>query len=52
MSLQGDQDEKDIDLSRDDNDLNSDGKSRTKQLRLPEKLSSPSRFRYYPYVIS
>ncbi|CAF1137260.1 unnamed protein product [Adineta steineri] len=48
MSLQGDQDEKDlslIDFSRDEIDCNPDGKSRTKQLRLHEKLSSPSRFR-------
>ncbi|CAF1081580.1 unnamed protein product [Adineta ricciae] len=48
MSLQDDQEDKDlsmIDFSRDDVDSNLDGKSRTKQLRLHEKLSSPSRFR-------
>jgi hypothetical protein len=49
MSLQGDHDEKDlslVDLSRDDNDSDPDGKSRTRHLRLHEKLSSPSRIRY------
>jgi hypothetical protein len=54
MSLQGDQDEKDsslIDLSRDDNDSEPDGKSRTRHLRLHEKLSSPSRIRYYYSLI-
>lgn len=48
MSLQDDQEDKDlsmIDFSRDEIDSNFDGKSRTKQLRLHEKLSSPSRFR-------
>ncbi|UJR08302.1 hypothetical protein I4U23_012573 [Adineta vaga] len=48
MSLQDDQEDKDlslIDFSRDEMDFNCDGKSRTKQLRLHEKLSSPSRFR-------
>lgn len=48
MSLQDDQDDKDlslIDFSREDTDVTLDGKSRTKQLRLHEKLSSPSRFR-------
>ncbi|CAF1121133.1 unnamed protein product [Rotaria sordida] len=48
MSLPGDQDEKDsslIDLSRDDNDSDLDGKSRTKHQRLYEKLSTPSRIR-------
>ncbi|CAF4050504.1 unnamed protein product [Rotaria sordida] len=48
MSLQDDCDEKDIspnDLSRDDNDSEPDGKSRTKHLRIHEKLSSPSRIR-------
>ncbi|CAF1249522.1 unnamed protein product [Rotaria sp. Silwood1] len=48
MSLPGDQDEKDsslIDLSRDDNDSDFDGKSRTKHQRLYEKLSTPSRIR-------
>ena len=49
MSLQDDRDEKDVspnDLSRDDNDSEPDGKCRTKQLRIHEKLSSPSRIRY------
>jgi hypothetical protein len=49
MSLQDDHDEKDIspiDLSRDDNDSEPDGKSRTKHHRIHEKLSSPSRIRY------
>jgi hypothetical protein len=53
MSLQGDREEKDIspiDLSRDDNDSEPDGKSRTKYLRIHEKLSSPSRIRYYYFV--
>ncbi|CAF2174642.1 unnamed protein product [Rotaria magnacalcarata] len=48
MSLPGDQDDKDlslIDLSRDDNDSDPDGKSRTKHQRLYEKLSTPSRIR-------
>ncbi|CAF3968819.1 unnamed protein product [Rotaria sp. Silwood2] len=48
MSLPGDQDEKDlslIDLSRDENDSDLDGKSRTKHQRLYEKLSTPSRIR-------
>ncbi|CAF4736459.1 unnamed protein product, partial [Rotaria socialis] len=48
MSLPGDQDDKDlslIDLSRDDNDSDPDGKSRTKHQRLHEKLSTPSRIR-------
>ncbi len=45
MSLQGDQDTSLIDLSRDDNDSDPDGKSRTRHLRLHEKLSSPSRVR-------
>ena len=51
MSAQDDRDEKDvspIDLSRDENDSDPDGKSRTKHLRIHEKLSSPSRIRYYP----
>lgn len=49
MSMQDDRDEKDIspiDLSRDENDSDPDGKSRTKHLRIHEKLSSPSRIRY------
>jgi hypothetical protein len=49
MSMQDDRDEKDvspIDLSRDENDSDPDGKSRTKYLRIHEKLSSPSRIRY------
>ncbi|CAF2927278.1 unnamed protein product, partial [Rotaria sp. Silwood2] len=49
MSLQDDGDEKDIrpnDLSRGDNDSESDEKSRTKHLRIHEKLLSPSRIRY------
>ncbi|CAF4961785.1 unnamed protein product, partial [Rotaria socialis] len=33
------------DLSRDDNDSDPDGKSRTKHQRLHEKLSTPSRIR-------
>ena len=48
MSMQDDRDEKDIspiDLSRDENDSDPDGKSRTKYLRIHEKLSSPSRIR-------
>ncbi|CAF2625926.1 unnamed protein product [Rotaria sp. Silwood2] len=48
MSLQDGCDEKDLspnDLSRDDNDSEPDGKSRTKHLRIHEKLSSPSRIR-------
>lgn len=48
MSLQDDRDEKDvspIDLSRDDNDSEIEGKSRPKHLRIHEKLSSPSRIR-------
>ncbi|CAF0923481.1 unnamed protein product [Rotaria sp. Silwood1] len=48
MSLHDDGDEKDIspnDLSREDNDSEPDGKSRTKLLRIQEKLSSPSRIR-------
>jgi hypothetical protein len=55
MSLQEDRDEKDIspvDLSRDDNDSEPDGKSRTKYLRIHEKLSSPSRIRYNTLFIS
>jgi hypothetical protein len=51
MSLQGDQDTSLIDLSRDDNDSEPDGKSRTRHLRLHEKLSSPSRIRYYYSLI-
>jgi len=53
MSLQGDREEKDIssiDLSRDDNDSEPDGKFRTKHLRIHEKLSSPSRIRYYFFL--
>ncbi|CAF3402161.1 unnamed protein product [Rotaria socialis] len=48
MSLHDECDEKDMspnDLSRDDNDSEPDGKSRTKHLRIHEKLSSPSRIR-------
>lgn len=46
MSLQGDQDTSLIDVSRDENDSDPDGKSRTRHLRLHEKLSSPARVRY------
>lgn len=49
MSLQDDRDEKDvspIDLSRDDNDSEPDGKFRTRHLRIHEKLSSPARIRF------
>lgn len=54
MSLPGDHDEKDsslIDLSRDENDSDVDGRSRSKQLRLYEKLSTPLRIRYGFYHI-
>jgi hypothetical protein len=51
MSLQDDQDTSLIDLSRDENDSDPDGKFRTRYLRLREKFSSPSRIRYYPFVI-
>lgn len=55
MSLPGDQDEKDsslIDLSRDDNDSDLDGKPRSKHQRLYEKLSTPLRIRYFIRFIS
>lgn len=55
MSMQDDRDEKDIspiDLSRDENDSDPDGKSRTKHLRIHEKLSSPSRIRYSDLLLS
>ena len=55
MSLQDDRDDKDvspIDLSRDDNDSEPDGKSRTRHLRIHEKLSSPSRIRFVSLLLS
>ncbi len=51
MSIQGDQDTSLVDVSRDDNDSDPDGKSRTRHLRLHEKLFSPSRIRYYSFLI-
>ncbi len=54
MSLQDHRDDKGmspIDLSRDDNDSEPDGKPRTKTLRIQKKLSSPSRIRYYSLSI-
>ena len=46
MSLEGDQDTSLSDLSRDDNDSNLDGKSRTRHLLLHAKLFSPARVRF------